>query len=78
VERLARTIAINITEDIIRMSSNPAHRQITLILANGHYSIVPNPDRRKTNTATSKPKIPLIYQKDGVNNTVRVYDGNYI
>ena len=78
VERLARTIAINITEDVIRISSSPAYRRITLILANGHYSIVSNPDRRKTNTATSKPKIPLIYQEDGVNNTVRVYDGNYI
>ena len=63
---------------IARISTNPAHRRITLILANGHYSIVSNPDRRKTNTATSKPKIPLIYQEDGVNNTVRVYDGNYI
>ena len=39
---------------------------------------MPNPDSRKTNTATSKPMIPLIYQEDGVNNTVRVYDGNYI
>src|SRR2546421_6779312 len=47
VERLARTIAINITGDITRISSNPAHKQITLILANGHYSIMSNPDRRK-------------------------------
>src|SRR2546423_13444865 len=58
--------------------SKPAHRQITLILANGHYSIMPNPERRKTNTATFKPKIPLIYQENGVNNTVKVYDGNLI
>ena len=78
VERLARTIAINITGDVTRISTSPAHRRITLILANGHYSIMSNPDRRKTNTATSKPKIPLIYQEDGVNNTVRVYDGNLI
>src|SRR6185437_8579583 len=26
----------------------------------------------------SKPKIPLIYQEDGVNNIVKVYDGNLI
>jgi len=39
---------------------------------------MPNSDRRKTNTTTSKPKIPLIYQEDGVNNTVKVYDGNLI
>src|ERR1044072_7905319 len=37
-----------------------------------------NPDRRKTNTAISKPKIPLIYQEDGVNNIVRVYNDNLI
>src|ERR1043165_5488430 len=78
VEHLARTIAINITGDITRISTSPAHRRITLILANGHYSIMSNPDRRKTNTAISKPKIPLIYQEDGVNNIVRVYDGNLI
>src|ERR1043165_2677763 len=78
VEHLARTIAINITGDITRISSSPAHRQIILILANGHYSIMSNPEHRKTNTATSKPMIPFIYQKDGVNNTVRVYDGNLI
>src|SRR5207248_10745133 len=45
VERLDRTIAINITGDVIRISSSPAYRRITLILANGHYSIVSNPDR---------------------------------
>src|ERR1043165_1017106 len=48
VERLARSIAINITGDITRISVSPAHRQITLILANGHYSIMSNPNRRKT------------------------------
>ena len=80
VECLAKTIAINIIgdSDVTRISSSPAHRQITLILANDHYSIMPNPDRRKTNTVTSKPKIPFIYQEDGVNNTVKVYDGNLI
>src|SRR5437764_2816050 len=41
VECLARTIAINITGDITRMSSNLAYRRITLILTNGHYSIMP-------------------------------------
>ena len=80
VERLAKTIAINITGDgdVIRISFSLAHRRITLILANGHYSIMSNPERKKTNTTTSKPKIPLIYQEDGVNNTVKIYDGNLI
>src|SRR2546421_12370917 len=53
VERLARTIAINITGEVTRIFTNPAHKRITLIFANGHYSIMLNPERRKTNTATS-------------------------
>src|SRR5688572_940597 len=75
VEKLAKTIAINIVGDFTRISKNTAHRQITLTLANGHYSITPNPDRFKINTATSKPKEPLIYKVDGINNTVKIFDG---
>ena len=78
VVSIARTIAINITDDITKISSSPAYRRITLILANGHYSIMSNPKRKKTNTATSKSKILLIYQEDGINNIVRIYDGNLI
>ena len=65
VECLARSIAINIVGDVTRISGSSAHRQITLTLANGHYSIIPNPDCRQTNTATAKPKLPLVYQEDG-------------
>ena len=78
VERLARSIAINIVGDVTRISGSSAHRQITLTLANGHYSIIPNPDRRQTNTATAKPKLPLVYQEDGVNNIVKIYNGKSI
>lgn len=78
VEHLARSIAINITGDINQISKSPAHRQITLTLANGHYSLVPNPDRRQTDPGTTKPKMPLIYREDGVNNTAKVFDGKSI
>ena len=77
VERLARSIAINITGDVTRISKSPAHRKITLTLANGHYSLVPNPDRRRTDPGTTKLKKPLIYQEGGVNNIVKIYDGKY-
>src|SRR3954452_1529526 len=46
VERLARLIAINITGDFTRISTSPAHRQITLILTNGHYSLAKDPGRK--------------------------------
>jgi hypothetical protein len=75
VERLARTIAINIVGDFTRISNSKAHRQITLTFTNGHYSIAYNPDRRWTNTATTKPKLPIVYQEDGVNNKVTLYNG---
>lgn len=78
VERLARSIAINIVGDVTRISNNHAYRRITLTLTNGHYSIVPNPDRKKINNATDKPKCPLIYQEDGINNIVKIYDGKSI
>ena len=75
VEHLARSIAINIVGDITIISNSSAYRRITLALTNGHYSIIPNPDRKRINTATAKPKHPLVYQEDGVNNIVKVYDG---
>ena len=75
VERLARSIAIDITGDVTQISQSPAHRKITLTLANGHYSIVPNPGRKYISSIDKKPKRPLAYQEYGVNNLVKVYDG---
>lgn len=76
IERLAKSIAINIVGDVTIISPNSsAYRQITLTLANGHYSIIPNQDRKRANIDTAKPKRPLIYQEDGVNNIVQIYDG---
>jgi hypothetical protein len=34
-----------------------------------------NSGRAKFDPGRSKPKIPLIYQEDGINNLVRIYDG---
>lgn len=78
VEKLAGTIAINIVGNVTRISKSPAYRQVTLALANGHYSIVPNPDRRKITTAINKPKKPLIYCENGVNDTVAIFDGKSV
>jgi len=78
VEKLAKTIAINVVGDKTRISRSPAQRRITIILTNGHYSLAKNPDRRETKAWTAKPKKPLIYQKDGVNNTVKTYDGENV
>ena len=76
VERLARSIAINITGDVAQISKSPAHRKITLTLANGHYSLTSNPERKQISSVNGKPKRPLSYQEDGINNLVKVYDGN--
>src|SRR5579871_1954454 len=78
VERLARTIAINIVGDITQISDSKAYRRVTLTFTNGHYSIAYNSDRKWTNSATTKPKLPIVYQEDGVNNVVRIYDGKSI
>ena len=78
VERLAGSIAINIAGDNTRISKSPANRRITLTLANGHYSIVPNPERKKTNSVDRKPKKPITYQEDGINNRVSIYNGKTI
>jgi hypothetical protein len=51
------------------------HRKITLILANGHYSLASNPGRKQISSIDGKPKRPLAYQEYGVNNLVKVYDG---
>src|SRR5437016_10730975 len=74
VERLARTIAINIIGDFTRISNSKAYRRITLTFTNGYYSIAYNPDRRWTNSATTKPILLIVYQEDGVNNKVTLYD----
>ena len=78
VEHLVRTIAIDIIGDYTRISSSKAKRRITVTLTNGHYSIVSNPDRRRIDPATTKPKNPIVYKEDGINNIVKLYDDKSI
>lgn len=76
IELLAGTIAINVTGDHKYQSKQKSKRQITLILANGHYSISRNPDRKRLKIwASHNEKKPLIYRNNGVKNIVNCYDG---
>ena len=75
VEGLAGTITINVTGDYIYQSNRKNKRTINLILANGHYSIAKNLDRKKFKAWYSVPKVPLIYEKNGVKNIVTFFDG---
>jgi hypothetical protein len=45
VEDLTRNLALNITEDVTWISKSKADRHATLILSEGHYSVITNPDR---------------------------------
>ena len=80
VERIARSIAIDIVGEgeVTRISTSSAKRRITIVFTNGHYSIAHNPDRKRTDPATTKSKLPITYQEDGVNNKVILYDGEII
>ena len=76
IEKLAKTIAIEVIGDATYISKNSAYRKITLILANGHYSIASNLDRRKIEACTAKPKKPLIYCISiGQESIVKIYNG---
>ncbi len=75
VEELAGTITINVSGDYTYKSKRKCKRVINLILTNGHYSIAKNPDRKRLTAWYSVPKVPLIYEKDGVKNIVTFYDG---
>src|SRR6185436_6643825 len=75
VEKLVKTIAINIIGDVTILSKSKAYRKITLVLANGHYTLAKNPNRIETKSGTTKIKKPLIYQENGIKNVVTLYDG---
>ena len=80
VEKIAKTIAIDIIGDATYNSQSKAYRKITLVLANSHYSIAVNKNRRKIDTCTAKPKKPLVYQYyiQNQENIVKIYDGKII
>jgi hypothetical protein len=75
VERLARSIAINVVGDYTYISKSLAQRRITLTLTNGHYSLVLNPDRKHPSFECKRPKKPITYQENEINDVVLIYDG---
>ncbi|RHZ51846.1 hypothetical protein Glove_469g4 [Diversispora epigaea] len=75
VEKIVKTIAINIIGDVTILSKSKAYRKITLVLANGHYTLAKNLKRIETKSGTTKIKKPLIYQKNRIKNIVTLYDG---
>ena len=75
LEELAGTVKINVVGDYTYHSKRNCKRVANLILCNGHYSIAKNPNRKYIKAWYSEPKLPLVYEKNGVNNTVQFYDG---
>jgi hypothetical protein len=78
VEDLASNLALNITEDVIQISKSKANRRVTLVLSEEHYSVVTNPDRYHPSRMDRKQKFPFVYRKDGINNTVMIYNDKKI
>ncbi|RHZ81722.1 hypothetical protein Glove_117g588 [Diversispora epigaea] len=75
VEKIVKTIAINIIGDVTILSKSKVYRKITLVLANGHYTLAKNLKRIETKSGTTKIKKPLIYQENGIKNIITLYDG---
>jgi hypothetical protein len=74
VEDLARNLALNITGDVTRISKSKADRHATLVLSEGYYSVVTNPDRHHPSHMDYKQKSPFVYQEDEINNIVTIYN----
>jgi hypothetical protein len=74
VEDLARNLALDITGDVTWISKSKADRRATLVLSEGHYSVVTNPDRQHPNHMNHKQKSLFVYREDGINNTVTIYN----
>jgi hypothetical protein len=75
IESLAGTISINVSGDYSYISQKKCERQLNLILANGHYSIAKNPERKVHKRWHSKAKNILVYKEDPFNGVVHFYDG---
>ena len=75
IEELAGTVSINITGDYTYQSKRKCKRVANLILCNGHYTIAKNPNQNHLKAWYSVPKSPLVYEKNGVENVVKFYDG---
>ena len=69
---LASSICINV---IGYYQSNKVYRRVIhLVLANGHYSLARNPERKRAKWL-SKPGIPITYQENYKTYEVELYDG---
>jgi hypothetical protein len=78
IEVLARNLALNITGDVTRISKSRSDRHATLILSEGHYTLATNPGRMHPSYLDTKQKSPFVYQEDGLNNTVMIYNNKKV
>ncbi|UZO26887.1 uncharacterized protein OCT59_019099 [Rhizophagus irregularis] len=78
VEQLAGSLAINIVGDITRISKSKSDRCVTLILSEGHYSLMLNPGRLHPSKLDKKRNLPIVYHEDGTNNVVTIYNGKTV
>jgi hypothetical protein len=66
---------MNVTGDAIYHSNSRSCRQITLVLSNGHYSIVKNLKRKRVQLWSKVAKNLIVFHADTVKNSVKFYDG---
>lgn len=78
IENLAKNITINVVGDHTYVSKKISQRKITLILTNGHYSLISNPDRYHPSHIDRKPKKLMVFQEDGINNEVGIYNSRAV
>jgi hypothetical protein len=74
VEDLARNLALDITGDVTQFSKSKADKHATLVLSESHYSVATNPDKQHPSHMDHKQKSLFVYQEDGINNTVTIYN----
>lgn len=73
---MAGSVCINITGEHYYQSNNNYRRVIHLILANGHYSLARNPERKRAKWY-SNPGIPIVYWENYKLYEVELYDGKH-
>src|SRR5579859_4604712 len=71
---IASLTCINITGDHYYQSNKKHRRKITLVLANGHYSLARNPERQRAKFYL-KPGKTVAYQEHFKTSDVELYDG---
>lgn len=74
LEKILKTIAINVSGDYSYTSPLRKARVANIILNQGHYSLV-KAKGRKNIYWPSEPKKPLVYKPDGINGIVHFFNG---